>query len=56
MLTKKERKKKAMLFITLNVLDVVPYLVLVLLHYGELSLQLLQHLELRRLQVGPITP
>lgn len=47
-----------MLFITLNMLEVVQYLVLVLLllHYGELSLQLLQHLELRRLQVGPITP
>lgn len=45
-----------MLFITLNMLEVVQYLVLVLLHYGELSLQLLQHLELWRLQVGPITP
>lgn len=45
-----------MLFITLNMLGVAQYLVLVLLHYGELSLQLLQHLELRRLQVGPITP
>lgn len=43
-----------MLFITLNMLEVVQYLVL--LHYGELSLQLLQHLELWRLQVGPITP
>lgn len=45
-----------MLFITLNMQEVAQYLVLVLLHYGELSLQLLQHLELRRLQVGPITP
>lgn len=32
------------------------YLVLVLLHHGELSLQLPQHLELRRLQAGPVTP
>lgn len=29
---------------------------LVLLHHGELSLQLPQHLKLRRLQTGPVTP
>lgn len=28
---------------------------LVLLHHGELRLQLLQHLQLRRLQAGPVT-
>lgn len=32
------------------------YLVLVLLHHGELSLQLLQHLKLRGLQACPVTP
>lgn len=32
------------------------YLVLVLLHHGELSLQLPQHLKLWRLQAGPVTP
>lgn len=32
------------------------HLVLVLLHHGELSLQLLQHLKLWGLQTGPVTP
>lgn len=31
-----------------------PHLVLVLLHHGELSLQLPQDLQLRRLQAGPV--
>lgn len=35
---------------------VLLYLVLVLLHHGELSLQLPQHLKLRGLQAGPVTP
>lgn len=32
------------------------YLVLVLLHHGELRLQLPQHLKLRGLQAGSVTP